>query len=890
MSFETHVPDFSGSNPVVTVSVSPQEEEYDVIRSLNSFSDSDIFGNIQWVQADTPRSSVFHFVIEGRGVKPVEAVPSYVLYIDAPSAAPFAVATASNKEKVCLPTGPGMQAYMKRIVEFNESWKKLKSCSKLNLLDYERPIFINDEMKPGIPKAKDLIQAQVYALFPLDVDKYLPRAKEILDSRFRRVLQRVKPQWHPFETREPLEESCYAHAVHDAKTHVEKRVAMKEDVEKHTGVKLSPADLASAQQGVGIPILGGHNRKSQGFTEPSPLFAKLAQKVCEIHLRGLVEEYIRSPDTFHEITTHTRLKPHSFQGTPLMSYNFIDHLMLLRVMALHPDGLFMFDNDDYEFPTIVGFRSQEPGGTWIDGTFHPKCRVSYMINGACEVMRTHVLDAQLLKHVTNFPPEDLKVPDGYNVYSSVDKLLPDVVGARIRHVTNPPNAYNDATMVVPSLIAKFKTKEYKQIMGQTEEVMRSVVPSSREFAEFWTKGFKEQEWVRKFAAKRGLHSAEELIAAMRKEGERIYAGDVQNFDGNVNWSMIEKAMSPLLSEKIMSLSKRIFNAPILGTTSTPSSTQLYYIVDRSDRVTAELASHLPSGWGCTSQAGRVIVPIMLNEMVLNAFSKYGLTIDLLFAPAVPGSNFSFQAALYNCAGDDHVIKNLVLWLVTGLSVDECHTLYNEEVKKYTTLKMAEETPPMCAGWLYHLDDNNRVISVSLSPGRMAVNTLTPEYPRTAIGLDASTRQYVESAIGTPIEDQMQYLRNAIVHDVYDLTDEELEDGVEEDLDFIDRNLANGADPREVIAEQLGVSPSKVDYAYTPEALLNEGVDESLLESYTLPIPKELTRDPARFINMGTIRTQAKQYPWDLENPEPIDDSDFDVSTFIEQSCLDVSEF
>lgn len=863
--YETNTPDFTLSEPVVTVSVSPQAQGSKVIDCLNSFSANDVFGKIKWKFSDTPRASCFHVILDDGGEETSEKVSSYVVRAASPSEVPFSIADLSAKGKICLPTGQGMQDFMSRVKAFSDSWKKLKQAKQLKLMPYEKPIYIDDDMNCGVAPREHLINAKIYAIFPKDVADCIPEAKKILDSRFRRTLQRDKPAWHPFETRVDPECSVYSHALHSSEEHLEKRKKIREDVLAETGVSLSSADMKKAQQGIGITFLGGHNRATQGFTPPTSVYKRMARKVCELTLRGLAESYILDPEGFHDLTTRAKLKPHSFQGSATWSYNFIDHLMMLRMMALHPDGLFMFDNDDYEFPTVVGFRSQDPGGKWVDGKFIPKCRVSYMINGVCEVMRTHVLDGALLNHVTNFPDADLKVPPGYNVYLSPADLFADEAGARIRHVTNPPIVYNDGTIPVPSFISDHKTAEYKQIMGQKEEVMRAIVPKSDEFEDFWLTGYEEQEWVRHFAeVNHGITDGSSLVAAMREEGERMYAGDVVNFDGNTDEPLIRDSMDGLVSRSVMSLSSRILNAPILGTTSTPCSTQLYYIVDRADEATAKVASHLPSGWGCTSQAGRTIVPAAINEMVYNAFKDFGVDEELLFKPARPGSCFSFQAALYNCAGDDHVVKMLVLWLVTGLSVDKCHELYNKEVESYTTIKMAEEDPPMCAGWYFHLDDKKRVQGLSLSLNRLSINTLTPEYPRTAIGLDASTRQYVESAVGTPFEDKMVYLRNKIVNEVYDLTDEELAEGVEEDIVEIERNLANGADPRELIAELLGVTPSKVDYDFTVEELIDAGIDESLLESYTLPIPPILTKDPARFLNMDTIKKVAKEYPWSID--------------------------
>lgn len=666
------------------------------------------------------------------------------------------------------------------------------------------------------------VRASVWALFHDDVKHLLPELYRRLAQREKRIA-RNRGEYFPLVTRVPKEDSVYGHLIVDSSSHTARIDEMRDEFAA-LGVNLSPANLAYSQLGIGLPFFGGFNRKVQNLKAPTERFKKLALRTSRFMVAGL-RNVIASGMDPDDLTTRATVKVDSFQGAPTLTGNHLALQAIWRYMGTHPKGIFAFD--DVTFPTVIGFRLSDPGAgpPAPNGEPTSKRRKSFILEETGKVGRDRVWDG--------------------------DDFEGDVIwGARVRHVDNPSAIQNNALLPIVSYISDYKGDAYKLLYQQDEHLFRVRCPGTIEHEAWWTEAWESgTEWIRKGAARLGISSARELIDHLIEVGDYPVAGDVENFDGNTTFEVAAPFFETLLSDKAYALLERQWNAPAIGVYLDSKEQPVWYIIDRTDKETAKLSDHFPSGNSLTSVGGRGIMTAVLAEIDSDAFGE-----DLIDR-AFDGSDDPYQPFLYSCVegGDDHVRVWASYYLLTGIKPKELRDKYLKAQSEYKMYSISPEEPKMACGFLLSCDDEGKLLSVSLSEKRCASNTLFPEYAKTAIGLYHSTQRYAELAQGTVVEDVTNRVVDKIIHDVYGFTDELLAVSVAEDEQQIASEALRGGDAHAAIAALLGINPSQLDYAYAYEDLVELGVPEELLENWRQPIPSELTRNPFNFFNQEILK-------------------------------------
>lgn len=744
-----------------------------------------------------------------------------------------------------LPTTLGVEMLSARIKDELTKLKKLRD---------NNPLFLPDDRIIGEELIDGQIKICAHLLHPPAVKRYTPDLENILHSRAVRNLQRVVDNWLPMGPPLGLDDeiiALYPKVPQSAEELRERLHGISKTLED-LGIVISKSVMDKSQLNVGIPFAGGHNRLNQGLTSPSDNYDRIASTIANVMVRGAARTYSEiGHEAFLQENTRVGVKVNNYQGALLNTYSHSVRQTLWEIMKRNGNDIFYFS--DLNVPTVSGFRSQDNGAG--------KRRASYVLIAPGVVARTRVLDGDDLegKSVMKF---ESTTDSGHTI---IDEGW---IGARKRIVGNVWSGQNDSIVPVPAYIAKYKDYHYKALYQQDKEILSRFISGSDEFDRFWTEGYENMSWVREAAKARGAHSLPEFIQLINSIGEFVICGDVVSFDGNASWEIVYPFFSKLLSTEALAVTKKLWDSDKIGVYTDVKGEISYYYVKCNEgddelseeelalvEETSSLMSSLPSGIGPTAQAGRGIVPTALVEIVYDEFGKeipnFWEVLESL--PNDPEHQFSFLTALMNSAGDDHNLGSLVLWLLTGVHPKDVTVRLEEAFTKYTTLLIEPEYPKkMNAGWLFHEGEDGRLIDITLSDSRMFANTIYPEYRRSAVGLYHSVNNYVNSAIGSPIEEKMHQLSELIVKDVYGFESlthlEQL--AYAEELFLMSQ--ADNASAQETIAAQLGIPQNDLEWKYSFDDLINLGIDEELLESFRKPIPQELTVNPFKFLNSELI--------------------------------------
>ena len=392
----------------------------------------------------------------------------------------------------------------------------------------------------------------------------------------------------------------------------------------------------------------------------------------------------------------------------------------------------------------------------------------------------------------------------------------------------------------------------------SKPVLDKYVWKSKMYSTWWEFAY-EEDWVKesKVVKDLSLDTKEKFMhymihmdeyEGMENEGSITCCNDLRNYDGNTTWEIVETYCKHVMSEKLFALSKKIWNSSVIGVYIDHNNRPVHYYIDKSDGETADNMSSLPSGFFGTSNVSRGTVPAANLEIMELAWN---LDVASLIDPDST-SPYGFLPGTMCNAGDDHIISMLPAHLLTGIKPSVLKAQYLEQQSSYSMWEIELETPPMMAGFLMHEDEHGRTVGVSLSQMRGFGNTVYPEYPRSAIGLNASTTQYMESAVGTRLESEMTAMASIVVNDIFDFTPEELLEAVEEDEDEILDLARKGGSAQDAIAALIGVNASSLDWQYSYNDLMEMGVPEELLEAWRQPIPVELTRNPFNFFSKESV--------------------------------------
>lgn len=742
--------------------------------------------------------------------------------------------------EIILPTEMGCQAVLAMLAAEQVA---------VNELRRHKPKHLETSQQSPAEVVSDTIKMSAWSLHPKVLGQKLPDVKEICDKRFMNSLQREIPAYRALVPVDVSLEEFYPAIPKNVREHLAAVSSCASDIED-LGIKVPKTDMSKNQINLGIPFPGGENRTVQGLISPTPLFKECAQHVANIMLRGAAYAYRDDPVAFEESNVRIGVKKDNFQGVPLASKSHALRQVLWAIAERSKDGLYFFKK--YNFPTLAGFRRQSNSG---------KCRVSFTLKDIGIVDRARVLDAlDLLGKDIQHYTRDITAPE----------MLTDsgVEGARCRIVDNLWSGQNDFTLGVPAYIAAYKDYHYKAIFQQDLETFKRFIPGTSEFVAFWTEGYNDNEWVRKLAAERGCHSLEELLAKMEELGEHIICGDVENFDGNASWEVTKVFFEILMSPKVLEMVDHMWNADKLGVyASTDGSPVYYYIACQPDEQmskefnslatkTRDLMSHVPSGMGPTAQAGRGVVPTALLEIIINVYPQ--AKPYLLTLPATQGGIFSGTSALMNSAGDDHSMGSLLLWLITGIHPNKIMNEVLEYLPNYKVMKILPEFPKMNAGWLFHEDEKGRLTHITLSPGRCFGNTVFPERPRSAIGLYSSLTKYAQSALDSPIEQDMLDLVNIILTKIYKFEDMDHLASIAAREEIWMEDNADNLPAVDRLATLLGLTVNDLAWKYTLDELVEMGAPAYLLNEFRRPIPSSLTKGPMNFLNGKSIISLSKQ--------------------------------
>jgi hypothetical protein len=683
----------------------------------------------------------------------------------------------------------------------------------------------------GETQLKTPIRASVQFHHPKTIEKF--GLKDLLDRRSRNRLQRKRTGYTPLAPVADMTDSVYADSVRPLTDHIDLayKEAKKLDDLDTDPISPSSTNMQFTQINVGMPFFGSMVRENLKLSEPTDELLEDIRLVSDIHLRGLASKYNElGEESFTQLTTRATVPVYSYQGPATNSASHLMNQTMWQAMLSSGDGLFAFE--DYVLPTVVGYRLQDSKG---------KIRPSYVIDVKGGLQLSQVVDGDdpLLK-VT---PE---------LASTAGE-----VGARVRHVSNPNHCQNHALVAAASYLSDWKSYEYKLAFTVTYGTLMTLVPGSKEFEDMWREAWTNLPFVSEFAAKRGLKSFDSMLDKMIELGEFPWVGDIGNFDGSLIWKIVSKSKSNMFTDRVVDLSSRIWDAPILGVFNGANDEPGYYTIDTRDEATRVLKDSLGSGMGTTSVDGRTAVPGTCGHALRNSFD---VSKELYYSyPTSKGVSF-FSLHQRN-AGDDHALGMLLFWLVTGIHPKECKALLAAEFKRLNVFKIDPEDPPMCAGYRAHLSPSDgRLEDWTLSSGRLYSNNVFPEDTKKALGLKGSIDAYIASAEGSVAENDMDRVTDSILK-IYNFDSyEDLIDAANEDQYYIDNEIGNFSISMQ-IASALGLKESDLFHKYTFDELLELGADEELLENWRQPIPQNLTRNPFTFFNEETVKRIAS----DLES-------------------------
>lgn len=769
----------------------------------------------------------------------------YVLFAEVDDLIP-ALNSRLKKGEVFIPTDISRSVLLGEIDDFSEHYKKLQDSTQLSL------------GSESLGELTEEHKASVLSLHAGQMSRFVPKIKRVLDRRIQRGYQRYIPTYGIIQPMISIE-GYPEQSAYQADYSLDARVRMailRREVEKSAeilasvGLEAPPTHMELSQINVGMPFFGGIERKAKGLSAPTRRFVELSEFLAEEMLHPAALAHAAADISGENV--RVGVKSYAFQGAPLCSYSHATRQTAWSVMQRSSKGIFHFAG--MHFPSVIGLRRQDNPSK--------KKRSSFLPTPRGTVARGRVYDGDELKgssfpSITTFPSFSKEMVEDDGEW-----------GARIRHVDNVSSLQNDALVPVPAYIAKWKDGHYKKLFQQDASIFASFIPGTTEFEEFWSEGWAHTPWVQRCAKERGISTLEDLLAKFKELGEYIFCGDVGNFDGNMTWELMSPGLKKLMSAEAFDLVEKMEKSSLIGAYTGADGEIVYYLVDKQDSKlgaeTARLSSHLNSGLGITSQVGRITVPAMLLEIAENAFRiprpilQAHPVVITLEDGSKERSRFSYMSAFLNSAGDDHSVVMLVNWLITGVHPETCRQKFKAAAEAYKVMEIAEETPPMNAGWLFHSDEKGRLINFSLSPKRMLSRNLAPERGRSAVGLHDSTSLYVESAIGTPAEGAMLVARDVIVENVFGFEDS---DALFELREYEANALMNDpelATPAERLAVLLGVPVNSLEWMYSYEELVELGVPEDLLDEFKRPIPSDLTVGPFRFLNKQSVESLANQ--------------------------------
>lgn len=800
---------------------------------------------VNWTDVDSVLDADIIFVSpeDGRPQHEPEGTPVVTLQ---PEANVEAVLNGLiGKGLLILPTELGMQALIARLDSEQHKMEKLRR---------NNPLHLKDSQKSPAAIVDSTVKMAAWALHPNLIEDTLPDLKKVMDGRDIRQLQRSVPFYVALLPRDPSLDDVYPDIPLNVQEHLRrielaepKMRALKMFEDLH--MSIPKTDMSLRQINLGIPMAGGEHRRAQGLISPTPLFKECAEHVASVMLDGASDAYNDDPEAFEESNVRVGVKKDNFQGTPLCTKSHAVRQTYWKIAENHEDGLFCFSK--YNFPTIAGYRCSANSG---------KKRMSFTLDAPGSVSKARVLDSDDLKEkVLPRYIRDILHPQEF-----VDN---GKEGARGRIVDNVWVAWNDATTPIPAYIAAFKNYHYKAIYNQDLATFHRFIPTTTEFVEFWTEGYNDNQWVRDFAKARGCNTLEDLIVKMVELGEFIICGDVENFDGNASWEITCEVFKHLMSTKALAAVEQIWNSDKIGSYIAADGTPVYYYVACTEdptksaefnelaRKTRTAMSHVPSGMGPTSQAGRGVVPACLLEIIITLYPE--TKPFLLSLPPKRNSHFSAMSALMNSAGDDHSMGSLIIWLITGKHPKDVMQEVLDFLPSYKVMKILPEYPKMNAGFLFHESDKDgRLTHVSLSPGRCFTNTVFPERARSAVGLHAALGKFQESTIGTPIYDEMSDLIQIIAHDIFGFDCyEHLGMVANAEQAWMDAN-SDDVPALERLALLLDVTANDLEWKYTMDDLIEMGAPAFLVNEFRRPIPAVLTKGPFNFLNADTIKKIA----------------------------------
>lgn len=747
-----------------------------------------------------------------------------------------------------LPTDLGRDILLGKIHDSVSRLKKLRDNSPLILQG-------NEVIDDNLVTVKESLAAHL--VHGTAMKRFTPDLEAVLSSRTYRTLQREVPKWQPVSpmTTDPDINDLYPD-LPETGAELRDRIEKVRSRIEELGVTPSKSLLDYSQLNLGIPTPGGVHRIAENLVDPDDDLKFYMRQAARFMMRGLAVSYNDPSCDFASMNTRVGVKVDNYQGPILNSRSHAVRQTLWSIMMENDQDIFYFS--DLFAVAASGFRTQSNGAG--------KKRPSYVIVGANEVGKSRAIDSDDIAGTLIAVYDDL---DTGSHRMSVDS---GAIGGRKRIVANVESAINDSLLPVPSYIADTKDKLYKYLYQQDEEILGRFVSASYEFEKFWREGYQSWEFLRKQVKKNfGIADEDAFVNYINVVGQMVLCGDVVQYDASATWKFVEPFLKELLSEQALHVAERVYNADKVGVYTDHRGIKRYYYVtctqDESfpkwynDLVgkTRDAMSSLPSGLAITAQNGRGPVRAVLDHiaerlLVKQGFSKEDARNTVTWEPAYGGNHtFSFSTAYMNDGGDDHNLGMLIFHLLTGTDIRQCKKDLYDIFDAYEFLRLEPEEPKMNCGFKFHDDENERCIAISLSEGRLADNTLYPEYPRSALGLNASITNYVESAIGTPLEDTMFELAGIIACDIYGF--ESLEDlaivASAEELYLMENQDVLPA--RQQIAIQLGIQENDLEWKYTLDELIDEGIDEDLLNLYRKPIPSELTANPGKFFNVKTLK-------------------------------------
>lgn len=808
------------------------------------------FSEVNWTIVEEREADIVFSFGERQGPK---TVPTLSLREDADkSELAGCINSAIKKGLVILPTALGREELQAQIFDSVTNLKKLRD---------NNPLILPSDESIGDDLVTVKSELAAHLLHGPALSRYCPDLEKVLSGRSYRTLQRKVPSWFPLA---PMTDSKDINDLYPTLPlngeALRKRVDAVSDRIEKLGVKPSLSVLDASQLNLGIPTPGGMHRDAEKLKDPDDDLTFYMQHAAKFMMRGMARAFEDDPDGFHQLNTRVGVKVDNYQGAILNTKSHPVRQTLWSIMLNSPKGIFHF-NDLFAI-SASGFRTQSNGAG--------KKRPSYILLGQNSVGKSRAIDG-----------EDL---DGalVAVYNEIDTVEPSferdngLIGGRKRIVANVESAQNDSLLAVPSYIAKFKDKLYKWLYQQDLDILSRFVSDSEEFVRFWTEGYENWPLLRERVKKNfGITNVKDFIHYIRDVGEIVLCGDVVQYDASATWNFVKPFDEALLSSEALDVAEKIYNADKVGVYTDHQGLKRYYYVTCTPddsfpdwynelvlKTRADMSS-LPSGLAITAQNGRGPVRAVLDHIAERVLIKLGESkstardIVTWMPEFTEEATFCFSSAFMNDGGDDHNLGMLVLHLLTGAPMFDCKDTVYEVFDNYEFLKLLPEDPKMNCGFKFHDDENERCIAISLSEGRMVDNTLYPEYPRSALGLHSSISNYVNSAYGTPAESTMVELAHIIACDIYGF----------DSLDHLaiiaaaeDEYLVLNQDflpARQQIALLLGIPENDLEWQYTLDELLELGIDDSLLNMYRKPIPDDLTRDPAKFFNMETIKSLTK---------------------------------